>query len=56
MKNLKKNVINKYPLLSPQFIFLYPAYNLIRNNEISANIGLNQLKTWIKTIKLEIKI
>ena len=36
---LKKKLIN----LSPNFIFLYPAYNL-RNNELSAVIGLNQLK------------
>ena len=42
-ENFKKNIIKKYPLLSPQFIFLYPAYNL-RNNEISATIGLSQLK------------
>jgi CDP-6-deoxy-D-xylo-4-hexulose-3-dehydrase len=37
-------MIRKYPDLSPKFIFLYPAYNM-RNNEISAVIGLNQLKS-----------
>ena len=43
-KNFEKKIIKKYPELSPKFIFLYPAYNL-RNNEISAVIGLNQLKS-----------
>jgi CDP-6-deoxy-D-xylo-4-hexulose-3-dehydrase len=43
-KNFEKKIIKKYPDLSPKFIFLYPAYNL-RNNEISATIGLNQLKS-----------
>ncbi len=36
-------MIKKYSYLSPKFIFLYPAYN-VRNNEISAVIGDNQLK------------
>jgi len=39
----EKLMVRKYPELSPKFIFLYPAYN-VRNNEISAVIGLNQLK------------
>ena len=39
----EKRMIKKYSYLSPKFIFLYPAYNM-RNNEISAVIGLNQLK------------
>jgi len=43
-KKFENKMIKKYPLLSPKFIFLYPAYNL-RNNEISATIGLNQLKS-----------
>jgi CDP-6-deoxy-D-xylo-4-hexulose-3-dehydrase len=43
-RNFEKKIIKKYPDLSPKFIFLYPAYNL-RNNEISATIGLNQLKS-----------
>jgi len=42
-KKNEKKIIKKYPQLSPKFIFLYPAYNL-RNNEISAVIGINQLK------------
>ena len=45
LKNKKeeKKIIAKYPELSPKFIFLYPAFNM-RNNEISAVIGINQLK------------
>jgi len=35
--------INENPDLNPDFIFAYPAYNL-RNNEIGAIIGINQLK------------
>jgi len=45
MKNesLEKKLIKKYNYLSPQFIFLNPGYNM-RSNEISAVLGLNQLK------------
>jgi len=39
----EKSMVKKYSYLSPKFIFLYPAYNM-RNNEISAVIGLNQLR------------
>tara|TARA_B100001996_G_scaffold377858_1_gene361120 strand:- start:29 stop:1210 length:1182 start_codon:yes stop_codon:yes gene_type:complete len=44
-KNSKfqKQMIKKYPKLSPQFIFLHPTFNF-RNNEIGAVIGINQLK------------
>ena len=42
-KIFENKLKKKFPLLSPNFIFLYPAYNL-RNNELSAVIGLNQLK------------
>lgn len=42
-KSFEKKLIKKYKSLSPSFIFLYPAFNM-RNNEISAVIGLNQLK------------
>jgi len=42
-KTFETQMIKKYPKLSPKFIFLYPAYN-VRNNEISAVIGLSQLK------------
>ncbi len=42
-----KNIKKKYKInntdLNPEFIFAYPAYNL-RNNEINAVIGINQLK------------
>ncbi len=43
-KKEENKLIKKYPNLSPKFIFLYPSYNL-RNNEISAVIGLSQLKS-----------
>jgi len=52
-KKYEKQVIKKYPHLSPKFIFLYPAYNL-RNNEISAVIGINQLKRLDKNNKIRI--
>ena len=42
-QKFEKDTIKKYPDLSPKFIFLYPAYNM-RNNEISATIGISQLK------------
>lgn len=42
-KIFERQMIKKYSKLSPKFIFLYPAYNM-RNNEISAVIGLSQLK------------
>ena len=46
----REQVVKNYPYLSPKFIFLYPAYNL-RNNEISAVIGINQLKRLDKNNK-----
>lgn len=42
-KKVENKYIKKYKDLSPKFIFLYPGYNF-RSNEISALIGLNQLK------------
>ena len=42
-KSLEKKIKKKYDYLSPQFIFMYPGYNM-RSNEISAVIGLSQLK------------
>ena len=42
-KKEEKRIIKKNKLLSPRFIFLYPGFNM-RNNEISAVIGLNQLR------------
>lgn len=50
----KKRIIKKYPLLHPNFIFMHPAYNM-RNNEISAVIGINQLKTLDKNNKIRDK-
>jgi CDP-6-deoxy-D-xylo-4-hexulose-3-dehydrase len=50
----EKLMIKKYPDLSPKFIFLYPAYN-VRNNEISAVIGLSQLKRLDANNKIRIK-
>ena len=41
--SFKKSVIKKYQNLSKEFIFLYPGFNM-RSNEISAVLGINQLK------------
>ena len=40
---LEKKLIKNYNQLSPKFIFMHPGYNM-RNNEISAVLGINQLK------------
>jgi len=50
-KREENKLIQKYSNLSPKFIFLYPSYNL-RNNEISAVIGLSQLKSLDKNNNL----
>ena len=50
-KNLEKKLIRKYSNLSPKFIFLYPGFNF-RNNEISAVVGINQLKKLDKNNEL----
>ena len=42
-QSINKKFQNKYKDLSPNFIFAYPAFNM-RNNEISAVLGINQLK------------
>ena len=42
-KKLENKIIKKNKKLSPKFIFLYPGYN-VRSTEISAIIGVNQLK------------
>ena len=47
---INRNYINEFPLLNPEFIFAYPAYN-VRNNEIGAIIGKNQLKYLDENIK-----
>lgn len=41
--NLRQRYIEDNPELSPDFIFAFPAYN-VRNNEIGAVLGRNQLK------------
>jgi CDP-6-deoxy-D-xylo-4-hexulose-3-dehydrase len=43
-KIFEKKMIKKYKNLSPKFIFLHKGFNM-RNNEISAVMGLNQLKS-----------
>jgi CDP-6-deoxy-D-xylo-4-hexulose-3-dehydrase len=53
-KIFEKSMVKKYPDLSPKFIFLYPSYNL-RNNEISAVIGINQLHRLDKSIAIRKK-
>jgi len=47
----KKKYIQAHPELNPDFIFAYPAYNM-RNTEIAAIIGINQLKRLSKNIKI----
>jgi CDP-6-deoxy-D-xylo-4-hexulose-3-dehydrase len=53
-KFMEKKLIKKYDQLSPKFIFLYPGYNF-RNNEISAVIGINQLKRLDKNNRIRNK-
>ncbi|MDC0125100.1 aminotransferase class I/II-fold pyridoxal phosphate-dependent enzyme [Candidatus Pelagibacter sp.] len=50
----EKKMIKNNPKLSPKFIFLYPAYNL-RNTEMPAVIGLNQIKRLDKNNRLRTK-
>lgn len=50
-KKFEKKIQNKLKYLSPKFIFLYPAYN-VRNTEIPAVIGINQLKRLDKNNKI----
>jgi CDP-6-deoxy-D-xylo-4-hexulose-3-dehydrase len=42
-KKIKKRYVRKHSDLSPDFIFVYPAYN-VRNTEIGAVLGRSQLK------------
>lgn len=49
-KVYEKKIIKKHKELSPKFIFMYPGFNF-RSNEISATIGINQLKRLNKLIK-----
>ena len=53
-KKFEDKMIKKNKHLSPKFIFLYPGFNM-RNNEISAVIGLNQLKRLDKNNNLRSK-
>jgi len=53
-KSFERKTIKENPKLSPKFIFLYPAYNL-RNTEMPAVIGLNQLKRLDGNNKLRTK-
>jgi len=50
-ENLKKTYEKQYPDLNPDFIFAFPAYN-VRNNEIGAIMGRNQLKRLDENILL----
>lgn len=47
----KNNWVNNYPDLNPEFIFAFPGFNM-RNNEIGAILGLNQLKRLDKNVRL----
>ena len=49
-KSFRSKYINQNKNLNPQFIFQVPGYNL-RSNEISAIIGINQLKRLDNNIK-----
>ena len=53
-KKYENKIKKKYNKLSPNFIFLYPGFNM-RNNEIQAVIGLNQLKRLDANNKLRAK-
>ena len=48
-KTLKNKYIKKFKDLNSEFIFTHPAFNM-RNNEIGAIIGINQLKYLNKNI------
>jgi len=50
-KALENKYIRKYKDLSSKFIFLYPGFNM-RNTEVSAVIGINQIKRLNNNIKL----
>lgn len=50
-ENFRKQFINKYPDLNPQFIFEFPAYN-VRSTEINAVMGISQLKRLDENIRI----
>jgi CDP-6-deoxy-D-xylo-4-hexulose-3-dehydrase len=49
-EKFKNKYYKKYKFLNKKFIFAYPSYN-VRNNEIGAIIGINQLKKLDTNIK-----
>ena len=53
-KKIEKKIIQQNPKLSPQFIFVHPGYNM-RNTEVGAIIGLNQLKSLDKNNRSRIR-
>jgi len=53
-KKFENKIKKKYNKLSPNFVFLYPGFNM-RNNEIQAVIGINQLKRLDANNKLRAK-
>ena len=53
-KKYENELIKKNKDLSPKFIFMYPAYN-VRNNELQAIIGINQLKRLDRNNKIRSK-
>ena len=53
-KEFENKLKKKFNKLSPNFIFLYPGFNM-RNNEIQAVIGINQLKRLDVNNKLRAK-
>ena len=52
-RNYEQKIISKHKQLSPKFIFLYEGFNM-RSNELSAVLGLNQLKRLDKNNKKRI--
>lgn len=42
-KKMKEEIIANFPDVHPSFMFIFPGYNM-RSNELSAVLGLNQLK------------
>ena len=51
LEDLKNSYENQFQDLNPEFIFAFPAYN-VRNNEIGAIMGRNQLKRLEANIQL----
>ena len=50
----QNKIAKKYPDLSDKFIFMYPGFNM-RNDELSAVIGINQIKNLDKNNKIRSK-